>query len=78
MAYDAAVDKSNASQYGLGASIWTADVEKGRRLATRLNVGMVWVNDVNVAFSEAPWGGGIKIVDTVSSCRPSRFTNTAR
>lgn len=45
----------NDSKYGLGASIWTGDLGRGTRLANRLQVGMVWINDVNVAFAEAPW-----------------------
>ncbi len=52
-----AITLSNNSNYGLGASIWTADNESGRKVAQKLNVGMVWINDVNVAFPEAPWGG---------------------
>lgn len=54
---DEAVFAANESSYGLGASIWTGDIEKGAQLARSLKVGMVWVNDVNVAFAETPWGG---------------------
>jgi acyl-CoA reductase-like NAD-dependent aldehyde dehydrogenase len=54
---DEAVKQANASEYGLGASIWTADRQVGEDVARQLAVGMVWVNDVNVAFAEAPWGG---------------------
>ncbi|KAM5344179.1 hypothetical protein ACJ41O_012716 [Fusarium nematophilum] len=34
----------NASEYGLGASVWTQDTEQADRLAKRLEVGNVWVN----------------------------------
>ena len=54
---DEAVDQANASIYGLGASVWTSSRGLAERIAERLDVGMVWVNDVNVAFAEAPWGG---------------------
>lgn len=47
----------NNSEYGLGASIWTADRERGKALAELLDVGTVWINDVNVALAEAPWSG---------------------
>jgi betaine-aldehyde dehydrogenase len=52
-----AVTLANESQYGLGASIWTSNNNKGIDLAKKLQVGMVWINDVNIAFPEAPWGG---------------------
>jgi len=54
---DDAVALANSGNYGLGASIWTADLEAGHLLAGRIEAGMVWVNDVNVAFPETPWGG---------------------
>ncbi|MCU1294667.1 MAG: feaB [Bryobacterales bacterium] len=52
-----AVALANASEYGLAASIWTTSTVTFERIAPQLNVGMVWMNDVNVAFPEAPWGG---------------------
>jgi len=52
-----AIDLTNDSYYGLGASVWTSDTQKGQRIASLLHVGMVWINDVNVAFPETPWGG---------------------
>lgn len=48
---------ANASKYGLGASVWTSNLERGREIASALEVGMVWINDVNVALPQAPWGG---------------------
>lgn len=53
----AAVVEANRSNYGLGASVWTTDILTAEALAKELRVGMVWINDVNVAFAEAPWGG---------------------
>ncbi len=52
---DEAVKLTNASNYGLGASVWTSDNNKGEKISEQLEVGMVWINDVNVAFPEAPW-----------------------
>ena len=54
-----AIRLANASPFGLGASIWTADRYKGARIARELQVGMVWMNDHLVARSapQVPWGG---------------------
>jgi succinate-semialdehyde dehydrogenase/glutarate-semialdehyde dehydrogenase len=54
-----AVGLANASPFGLGASVWTGDAARGRRVAARLEAGMVWVNDAaySYAASQTPWGG---------------------
>jgi succinate-semialdehyde dehydrogenase/glutarate-semialdehyde dehydrogenase len=56
---DEAVQLANDSEYGLAASIWTRDNARGERLARRIQVGTVMVNDVVSCFgiSEAPHGG---------------------
>ena len=40
-----AIDLANDSEFGLGASVWTKDRQKGARIARRIESGMVWVND---------------------------------
>ncbi len=54
-----AIAAVNGGRYGLGASIWSSDVPRAKRLATRLDVGIVNIN--NHAFSGAipslPWSG---------------------
>ncbi len=54
-----AVRLANDSTFGLGASIWTRDLGRARRLARRLEAGSVWANDVAYSYGvgEASWGG---------------------
>jgi betaine-aldehyde dehydrogenase len=52
-----AVKIINSSNYGLGSSVWTSNNDYGKNIAKNIQSGMVWINDVNVAFPEAPWGG---------------------
>ncbi len=56
---EAAIAAANDSAAGLGASVWTADRYKGRRVARELRVGMVWMNDhlVQRSAPQIPWGG---------------------
>jgi len=52
-----AIRLANDSLYGLGASIWTNNLEKAEDIAKELQVGMVWINDTNTVYPECPWGG---------------------
>jgi acyl-CoA reductase-like NAD-dependent aldehyde dehydrogenase len=56
---DEAVRLANDSEFGLAASVWTNNSARGERLAKRIQVGTVMVNDVISCFgiSEAPHGG---------------------
>jgi succinate-semialdehyde dehydrogenase/glutarate-semialdehyde dehydrogenase len=56
---DEAVAMANDSAFGLAASVWTADIQRGRQLADRLRAGAVMINDVASYFgiAEAPHGG---------------------
>jgi len=52
-----AVQKANATRYGLSASVWTNDLNRGQRVARALRTGTVWLNDHNKLFPEAETGG---------------------
>lgn len=52
-----AIELANNSKFGLGASIWTKDPEAGKAIASQLDAGMVWVNEVNLPFPQCPWVG---------------------
>ncbi|MGP0101782.1 MAG: aldehyde dehydrogenase family protein [Solirubrobacteraceae bacterium] len=55
---DEAIAAANAGDYGLGASVWTADRYQGIRIARELHAGMVWLNDhlPGPTVSRGPWG----------------------
>jgi aldehyde dehydrogenase (NAD+) len=48
---------ANATEYGLGAYVWTNDVRKAHRLGARLRAGSVWVNTPPVTDPAVPFGG---------------------
>jgi acyl-CoA reductase-like NAD-dependent aldehyde dehydrogenase len=50
---------ANDSSYGLQASVWTSDVERGEALARRIDAGVVCVNDAQINYSalNLPMGG---------------------
>jgi acyl-CoA reductase-like NAD-dependent aldehyde dehydrogenase len=54
---EAAVAAANDSEFGLGANIWTGDVERGKRLAERIESGMVYVNGMVASEAPLPFGG---------------------
>jgi acyl-CoA reductase-like NAD-dependent aldehyde dehydrogenase len=55
---DEAIALANDGDYGLGASVWTADRYQGIRIARELRAGMVWLNDhlPGPTVSRGPWG----------------------
>jgi succinate-semialdehyde dehydrogenase/glutarate-semialdehyde dehydrogenase/succinyl-CoA reductase len=52
-----AVNLANDSQYGLGASVWTRDLEKAEKLSRWISSGIVSVNNVVVSDPRVPFGG---------------------
>jgi len=54
---DEAVARANATDYGLAGAVWTQDLARGRRVARRLRLGTVWINDYHPYLPQAEWGG---------------------
>ncbi len=52
-----AIKLANDSQYGLGGSIITKDIERGKRLARQIETGMVFINRATWTAPELPFGG---------------------
>jgi acyl-CoA reductase-like NAD-dependent aldehyde dehydrogenase len=54
---DSAIAMANATDFGLGASLWTRDLDRAWLLASRIEAGSVFVNDRVVSDPRLPFGG---------------------
>ncbi|MCV7430873.1 NAD-dependent succinate-semialdehyde dehydrogenase [Mycolicibacterium bacteremicum] len=54
---DAAVELANDTPFGLGSYVFTTDPEQAKRVADRIEAGMVFVNAVGAEGAELPFGG---------------------
>ena len=52
-----AITRANASQYGLGSSVWTGDLARARAAAERIEAGYTWINSRTKVYDELPFGG---------------------
>jgi succinate-semialdehyde dehydrogenase / glutarate-semialdehyde dehydrogenase len=52
-----AIAIANDSPFGLGGSVYTTDIERGKRVASRLETGMVFINYPDVSWPDLPFGG---------------------
>ena len=52
-----AIKIANNSDYGLGGSVWTQDIEKGKQIATQIETGAVFINDMTKSDPRLPFGG---------------------
>lgn len=53
----AAIKLANDSSYGLGGSVYTKDIDRGRRVAEQIDTGMVFINQPTNSQAELPFGG---------------------
>ena len=54
---EAAIALANDSDFGLGGSVFTKDVARGRRVASRVDTGMMFINNISWSDAELPFGG---------------------
>jgi len=53
----AAIDLANDSPFGLGGSVFTQDIERGKRVADQIDTGMVFINHPTWTQADLPFGG---------------------
>ena len=54
---DAAVSLANDSDFGLGGSVFTKDLARGHRVASRVETGMMFINNLSWSDADLPFGG---------------------
>jgi acyl-CoA reductase-like NAD-dependent aldehyde dehydrogenase len=52
-----AIARANDTRFGLSGSVWTSDIERGKAIAARLEVGTAWVNQHRATSAVVPFGG---------------------
>jgi 4-guanidinobutyraldehyde dehydrogenase/NAD-dependent aldehyde dehydrogenase len=54
---DEAIHIANDSDYGLGAAVWSSNIDKALNVARSLRAGQVWINNYDGSDWTVPWGG---------------------
>ena len=54
---DDAIERANATHYGLGASVWSKSPERASEVAKQIDAGTVWINQHLALSPHAPFGG---------------------
>ena len=54
---DEAIALANDSDFGLGGSVWTRDEARGQRVASAVDTGMMFINNIHWLDAELPFGG---------------------
>ncbi|AET95542.1 aldehyde dehydrogenase (plasmid) [Burkholderia sp. SFA1] len=52
-----ALDIANGTEYGLGAGLWTSDLQRAHQMAREIRSGMVWINCYKRVSPGSPFGG---------------------
>jgi succinate-semialdehyde dehydrogenase/glutarate-semialdehyde dehydrogenase len=52
-----AIALANDSDFGLGGSVFTKDIARGKRVASRVETGMMFINNIDWSDAELPFGG---------------------
>ncbi len=73
---DEALALANDSPFGLGSSVWTADLNSAERAAAELDCGYTWINSRTKVYDELPFGGLKRAAATARSTDPRRWTST--
>lgn len=54
---DEVVARANATEFGLAAGVFTANLQRAHRVVARLEAGTIWINNYNITPIEVPFGG---------------------
>jgi acyl-CoA reductase-like NAD-dependent aldehyde dehydrogenase len=54
---DNVAEQANKTTFGLSGAVWTSDVKKAHKLASRIKAGTIWVNTFNMLDVSVPFGG---------------------
>jgi len=54
---DEGIARANASEFGLGSSVWTRDLTAATVAAEKLEAGYTWINSSQIVYDELPFGG---------------------
>ena len=65
-----AVAVANNSPFGLGGSVFTTNIERGKNVARRINTGMVFINQATWTAPELPFGGNQQLWIRAGTFRP--------
>ncbi len=52
-----AIERANASEFGLGGSVWSTDIERAKEVAAQIESGSVWINGHGEVLPHVPFGG---------------------
>jgi len=54
---DEAIQKANQTEWGLGSSIWTNNMQWANRAVREIDAGVTWINQIHYGYDELPFGG---------------------